>query len=111
MELFFKDNKLARVLNDGTKMQAVYGSARARLLRLRLAVLSAAANLAHVPVRPPDRCHLLSGDLAGRFAVDIVHPFRLVFEPKDNPPPKKRGGGVDLGLVTAIVILEVVDYH
>lgn len=111
MEIFFKDNKLAKVLNDGGKMQREYGAKRAKAIRLRLAVLAAASCLADVPVRPPDRCHLLTGRLVGCFAVDVEHPYRLVFEPRDNPPPRTADGGVDQAKVTEVVILDIVDYH
>ena len=45
------------------------------------------------------------------FAIDLVHPFRLVFEPNHDPLPRRKDGGIDLEQVTAIKILEVVDYH
>ena len=77
----------------------------------RLAVLEEVANLASVPTTPPDRSHPLRGDRAGQFAVDLVHPHRLVFEPNHAPLPRAEDGGIDAGQVTAIVIVEVTDYH
>ena len=77
----------------------------------RLAVLRAARNLALVPATSPDRAHALRGDREGQFAVDLVHPQRLVFEPNHEPPPRAEDGGIDPGQVTAIVIVEVTDYH
>ena len=41
----------------------------------------------------------------------FVHPYRLVFEPGHAPLPRTEDGGVDAGQVTAIVIVEVIDYH
>ena len=77
----------------------------------RLAVLRAAASLAVVPATPPDRAHPLRGDRDGQFTVDLVHPYRLVFEPNHEPLPRTENGGTDAGQVTAIVIVEVTDYH
>ena len=78
---------------------------------MRMAVLRAIQNLALVPETPPDRRHKLSGDRDGQFAVDLVHPYRLVFEAGHDPVPRNDDGGIDTGQVTAIRILDVVDYH
>lgn len=59
----------------------------------------------------PHRCHQLSGDRDEEFAIDIVHPFRLVFEVAHDPIPRDEFGGVDKERVTAIRFLEVTDYH
>lgn len=73
-------------------------------------VLAQANNLEEVPSLPPDRRHPLSGDLDGKFAVDLKHPFRLVFEPASTLE-YLDDGGIDLKKVTAVRILEVMDYH
>jgi proteic killer suppression protein len=73
--------------------------------------LRAADTLADISMLPPARCHGLSGDRAGQFAVDVQHPFRLIFEPAHDPVPRKKDGGIDHARVTAIRILEVTDYH
>ncbi len=77
----------------------------------RIGVLRNASTLSKVPATPPERRHQLKGDRNEKFAVDLVHPFRLVFEPNQYQPERKRDGGIDLDQVTAIKILEVVDYH
>ena len=82
-----------------------------RVIQIRLAVLRNARSLSQVPVTPPDRFHLLRGDRIGQYAVDLVHPYRLIFEPNHDPIPRLPDGGVNLELVTAITILEIVDYH
>ena len=64
-----------------------------------------------VPVTPPERRHQLRRDRDEQYAVDLVHPYRLVFEPYHEPLPRRGDGGVDTDLVTAIRIVEVVDYH
>ena len=76
-----------------------------------MSVLKSAENLAQVPVRKPDRRHELTGKRKGTFAVDLKHPFRLIFKPNHEPVPKKEDGGIDLTKVTAITILGVEDYH
>ena len=82
-----------------------------RTIQMRLAVLRNAQSLSQVPSTPPDRRHMLRGDRIGQYAVDLVHPNRLIFEPNHDPIPRLSDGGVHLEEVTSITILEVVDYH
>lgn len=77
----------------------------------RLAVLKNARTLADVPSTPPERCHPLKAEREGQYAVDLVHPRRLVFAPSHEPVPRKDDGGIDLDKVASIIIIEVVDYH
>ena len=111
MDIAFRTRKLERIFNSAAALQKAYGARMARMIMTRLAVLEEAANLASVPTTPPDRSHLLRGDRAGQFAVDLVHPHRLVFEPNHELLPRAEDGGIDAGQVTAIVIVEVTDYH
>ncbi len=83
----------------------------AKVIKKRMAVLKVARNLGLVPTTPPDRRHQLSGDRDEQFAVDLVHPHRLVFEPNHESLPRKGDGGIDTEQVTAITILDVIDYH
>jgi toxin HigB-1 len=111
MDIGFKSNKLLKIFNSDKDLQKAYGSEQARLIKRRMAVLRAAPTLAHVPVEKPDRRHQLGADRQNQFAVDLKHPFRLVFTPGHNPIPRTEDGSIDLKNVTAIIILEVRDYH
>ena len=64
-----------------------------------------------VPTNPPERRHQLSGERNGQYAVDLVHPHRLVLQPNHDPVPRLADVGIDVGHVTAITIVEVIDYH
>jgi toxin HigB-1 len=59
----------------------------------------------------PGKCHALSGDRAGEFAVGLWGSYRLIFAPDHDPLPRLPDGGIDTAHVTSIVIREVVDYH
>ena len=83
----------------------------ARSIKMRLAVMKSARTLQQVPTTPPDRCHMLRGDRLGQYAVDLVHPHRLVFEPNHDPVPRREDGGVDLDEVTAVTVIDILDYH
>ena len=81
------------------------------LLRRRLDDLRAADILSDISHLPPTRCHELKGDRAGQLAINLKHPYRLIFEPANNPIQKKEDGGLDWTKTTAILIIEVEDYH
>ena len=44
------------------------------------------------------RCHSLKGNRQEQYAVDLVHPYRLVFEKKED-------------IIQIANILEIIDYH
>ncbi len=111
MDISFRAAKLAKIFNSRGKMARKYGQKNARKIEFRMSVLEAAGCLDEVPVRKPDRCHQLTGKRKIQFAVDLEHPFRLVFCPNHNPIPVKEGGGFDLRKITAITIITVEDYH
>lgn len=77
----------------------------------RLAVLKNARTLSDVPTTRPERCHQLRGRRSKQYTVDLKHPRRLVFKPNHEPIPLREDGGIDTESVTAITIIDVVDYH
>ena len=111
MDIAFRKSKLGKTFNSAANLNRAYGKEMARVIMNRMAVLEAAANLALAPETPPERRHQLKGKRADQYAVDLAHPKRLVFVPDHDPVPHRDDGGVDLDLVKAIMILEVVDYH
>lgn len=74
--------------------------------------MRAAATLADLMKLPGARCHQLTGDRKNQFAVDLGHPYQIIFTPADNPAPLKEDGGIDLAKVRSVTILAVKeDYH
>ena len=111
MEIAFRTRKLQKVFNSCKDIKRTYGDRMARAIQNRLAVLRNASNLSLVPTSRPERLHQLSGNRKQQFAVDLVNPQRLVFEPNHDPVPENKEGGIDKDQVTAITIIEVTDYH
>ena len=111
MDISFRTRKLQKVFEKPGELKRSYGVRNESALKARLIVLYKAANLSRVPTIPPERRHQLKGKRKEQFAVDLVHPHRLIFEPDHEPVPLKNDGGIDLEQVTAITILEVLDYH
>ncbi len=111
MEIRFRSKRIAKLCNSEKEMRAKLGPRNAARLKQRLAELKAAESLEDMRSLPAARCHELSQNRDGQLAVDLVHPKRLIFEPGDNPVPKKPDGGLDWENVTSITVMEVVDYH
>lgn len=93
MDIAFRNRGLARTFNSERALQKTHGARMARAIMNRLAVLRAAANLALVPVTPPERCHRLRGARDGQFAVDLVQPYRLEFAADHDPLPRTGMAG------------------
>ena len=110
MEISFATSKLAKLCNSEKKLRGAYGPRMAGLIQQRLMDLAAAETLESMR-DVPGRCHQLTENLDGLFAVDLVHPDRLVFAPDHDPVPQSSGGGVDWSKVTKIEVAGIGDYH
>ncbi len=111
MNIQFKNRKTQKIFNSQKLLVKNYGKENAKHIVRRMAVLQTANTLDDVPKAKPDRCHALTGNRKGQFAVDLKHPYRLVFIPNHEPVPQKVDAGIDLSKVTAILIINVEDYH
>jgi plasmid maintenance system killer protein len=111
VEVYFRTSKLRKHTETIASAQREWGERRGKLLRRRLDELSAAPSLETMRKLPGARCHELTGNLKGKLAVDLDHPYRLLFEPAHDPAPCKDHGGLDWTKVTAIAVLEIIDYH
>lgn len=85
------------------------GHIQGKKLKQRLEELTAAENMSDIPIAA--RCHSLSGKLKGYYAVDLKHPYRLIFKPDHKPLPLLREGGLDKARVIQIMITKIIDYH
>ena len=80
------------------------------MLRRRLDALAAAPTLRDMD-GVPGKCHPLTADRAGHFAINLWGQYRLIFTPNHDPLPMLDGGGIDPSSITRISITEVADYH
>jgi plasmid maintenance system killer protein len=114
MDILFKKQKDRGIANDESRLKQTYkgNPRRSRLIRARLDELADADYLDVMRFLPQADCHELKGKRTGQLAVKLDKGYRMIFEPADNPVPKKKDGGLDWTRVTAIRILELsVDYH
>jgi len=111
VEISYKSRKLEKQLTDPREMAKSFGQF-ARKVNQRLRDLTDADNLAIMRTIPAARCHELTGDRKGELAVDVSGNYRMIFEPSQDPIPKKKDdGGLNWEEVTKIQINEIEDYH
>jgi len=111
MEVTFTNARIHKLCNSAEKLKGKYGPRMARLIQRRLLELADVETLNDMFAIVGARCHPLTGNLRERFAVDLVHPDRLVFKPANDPLPRKPDGGLDLAHVTIIEVMAIGDYH
>lgn len=96
MEIVFKTKKLQKICSSYSIMKKEYGELMAKKLTQRLQELGAAPSVEFMLDARIGRCHALNHDRLGQYAVDLIHPFRLIFT--ESPPD-------------SALIIEIVDYH
>lgn len=111
MDIVFKTSKLEKNCNNYQAAVRAWGEPMARKLVQRLNEFRAADTLSVISHLPPPRLHKLDGRRGDEYAVDLVHPARLIFRIHQEPIPLCLDGGVDRSKVTSIMIVEVEDYH
>ncbi len=110
IEISWSDHKLEKMCANAKAGQRRWGAEHWKILQRRLASLDAAPTLKDLE-GVPGRCHPLTADRSGQFAMTLWGSFRLVFVPDHDPIPTLPDGGIDRSHVTKISITEVVDYH
>lgn len=107
MELRFKNNTIKKQCEDPGRAQRDFGVAIGIKLTQRVTELTAATKLWDIKLIPAARLHRLHGSRNDQYAVDLVHPFRLVFS-----PILREGVAIyDLKAIDLIRVEEVIEYH
>lgn len=110
MDITFADKKFEKLANDDKKLVKEYGKQEAGKIIIRLAQLRAATTLEDVR-NLPGRYHELKNNRKGQWGCDLVHPYRLVFTPHENPIPVNEHGQYIWLEITGVEIVEVINYH
>lgn len=90
MDITYKNKKIEKICTDAKTAERTYGKEMAEKIHQRIDEMMTQFHIG--------RCHPLSQNRKGQYAVDLVHPYRLVF--------KKNGDKIQIAN-----ILEIVDYH
>ncbi len=98
MEVTYKSSKLEKLCTNAFAAEKKYGIQMAEKIKLRIDQISAAISVEMMLQFKVGRCHQLKGERKNQFAVDLVHPYRLVFEKLENE-------------IQIANIVEITDYH
>lgn len=98
MDITYKNRKIEKVCTDAKTAERTYGREMVDKIHQRIDEIDAADTVEMMIKFHIGRCHSLTQNRKGQYAVDLVHPYRLVFE--------KNGDKIQIAN-----ILEIVDYH
>ena len=98
MQIEYKNSKIEKVCTNAYEAEKKHGKDMAEKIGLRVWQISSAETVEEMIQSHVGRCHQLKGKRQNQYAVDLVHPYRLVFEKKGNQ-------------IQIACIMEVVDYH
>jgi len=110
MEISFKNKKLMKYANDSTARNKALGAIGGKLFYQRISDLKTARNLEDIR-NLPGGYHELLENRKGQWACNLVHPYRLIFEPHENPIPTDKDGRYIWIEIKGVEIVEIVDYH
>ncbi|OLY94484.1 type II toxin-antitoxin system RelE/ParE family toxin [Cnuella takakiae] len=111
MNISYKTNKLEKLLDGPVAIKKNFGI-NAKRVAQRLDDIGSAPNLKVLCSIPQARCHPLSGNRDGKWAVDISANHRLIFIIDHDPIPLNDDGTINRILVTDIQIISAQeDYH
>ena len=80
MQVVYKSRSLQKVCTDFYSASKKYGYRMTELIFKRVSQLQAAKTVEDLIKLKAGRCHALKGQRQGQFAMDLVHPYRLIFE-------------------------------
>lgn len=98
MYVEYKNKRIEKICTVASEAEKKYGQKMADKIHLRIDQIRAADSVEQMIQFGIGRCHQLHYDRDAQYAVDLVHPMRLVFEKKENE-------------VHVVNIIEIVDYH
>ena len=98
MDITYRSKKVGKICTDAKAAERAYGKDMAVKIHQRIDEIGAADTVEMMIQFHIGRCHPLTQNRKGQYAVDLVHPYRLVFE--------KNGDEIQIAN-----ILEIVDYH
>jgi proteic killer suppression protein len=98
LDITYKTTKIKKICTDAKTAEKNFGREMADKIHQRIDEIHAADTVEMLMEAHIGRCHPLTGNRKGQYAMDLVHPKRLVFE--------KRGNQIQVAK-----IMDIVDYH
>ena len=98
MEITYKNRKIGRVCTNASEALKCHGNLMAEKIHQRIDEITAVETIEEMLKFRIGGCHPLTGDRAGEYGMNLIHPHRLVFRMVKSK-------------INVVCILEVVDYH
>ena len=98
MKVEYRNRSIEKVCTIASVAEKTYGTQMAEKIQTRIDQIKAADSVEQMIQYKVGRCHPLHQNRKNQFAVDLVHPMRLVFEKNGNE-------------IQVAKIIEIVDYH
>ncbi len=98
MKITYANRKIEKVCTDYKAAVKAHGAQMAEKIHLRIKQISSKKSIELILQDRTGRCHLLKQDRKGQYAMDLTHPYRLIFEVHGNE-------------VQIANIIEITDYH
>lgn len=98
MDITYRNKKIEKICTDAKVAIKIYGNDMAEKIHMRIDEINAADTVEMMISFHIGRCHPLTNNRKGQYAVDLVHPYRLIFE--------KNGDEIQIAH-----IVEIIDYH
>ncbi len=98
MNIDYRNNKIKKVCENAEIARKQYGSEMAKKIHQRIDEIRAADNIEYLLKYHIGRCHSLVDNREGQYAMDLTHPYRLIFIEKNDT-------------VVSVSIEEITDYH
>ena len=110
MNISFAGKDLKKYANDDRSAVRKLGARRAELFKQRLDDLRAAETLEDVR-HLPGHYHEMRENRKGQWACELDQPYRLIFEPHENPIPTNEHAQYIWLEIKGVEIVEIVNYH
>jgi len=100
LKIIYRTNKLQKICESCGFGYAKreYGKEMAERIHLRISEIKASVSIEEMVQYNIGRCHSLKGDKKGFFAMDLIHPYRLILSQDDDD-------------ICCVKIQRIEDYH
>lgn len=98
MDVEYKNAFLRKVCTDAAYAEKKFGTPMAEKIQQRIDEIQSASTIEDLIQYRIGRCHALTNNRKGQYAMDLVQAMRLVFT--------KKGNEIQIAYIT-----EIVDYH
>lgn len=98
MQIEYRTKKLEKACTNAAEATKLYGHEMAAKIHQRIDEITAASSVEMMIQYRIGRCHPLKGNRKNQYAVDLIHPHRLVFEKRESE-------------IQIVNIMKIIDYH